>query len=66
MVPAEELDQARYERGARRRGPERRALPAQIVEAIIRAAVYCGFPRALNAVFAAQRVFAERDLLPVR
>lgn len=39
--------------------------PAEIVEAITHAAVYCGFPRALNAVFAARRVFAERDLLPV-
>lgn len=39
--------------------------PAQIVEAITQAAVYCGFPRALNAVSAARRVFAARDLLPV-
>jgi 4-carboxymuconolactone decarboxylase len=39
--------------------------PVEIVEAITHAAVYCGFPRALNAVFVAKRVFAERDLLPV-
>jgi 4-carboxymuconolactone decarboxylase len=36
-----------------------------IVEALIHSAVYCGFPRALNAVFVAKRVFAERGLLPV-
>lgn len=39
--------------------------PAQIVEALLHAAVYCGMPRALNATFAAKKVFAERDLLPV-
>jgi 4-carboxymuconolactone decarboxylase len=38
----------------------------EIVEALTHAAVYCGFPRALNAVFVAKRVFAERGLLPVR
>lgn len=38
---------------------------AQIVEALTHAAVYCGFPKALNAVFVAKRVFAERGLLPV-
>lgn len=37
----------------------------EIVEAITHAAVYCGFPRALNAVFVAKKVFAERDLLPL-
>jgi 4-carboxymuconolactone decarboxylase len=40
--------------------------PVEIVEALIHAAVYCGFPKALNAMFVAKRVFAERDLLPVR
>ena len=39
--------------------------PQQIVEAFLHAAVYCGFPRALNATFVAKKVFAERDLLPV-
>lgn len=39
--------------------------PTQIVEAITHAAVYCGFPKALNAIFVAKRVFAERNLLPV-
>ena len=39
--------------------------PVEIVEAITHAAVYCGFPKALNAMFVAKRVFAERDLLPV-
>ena len=39
--------------------------PEEIVEAFLHAAGYCGFPRALNATFAAKRVFAERGLLPV-
>lgn len=37
----------------------------EIVEALTHAAVYCGFPKALNAIFVAKRVFDERDLLPV-
>jgi 4-carboxymuconolactone decarboxylase len=37
----------------------------EIVEALLHSAAYCGFPRALNATFAAKRVFAERGLLPV-
>jgi 4-carboxymuconolactone decarboxylase len=39
--------------------------PAEIVEALLHAAVYCGIPRALNATVVAKKVFAERDLLPV-
>lgn len=39
--------------------------PTEIVEAVTHTAVYCGFPKALNAIFVAKRVFAERDLLPV-
>ncbi len=39
--------------------------PVEIVEAITHTAVYCGFPKALNAMFTAKRVFEERDLLPV-
>lgn len=39
--------------------------PQQIVEALLHAAVYCGFPRAVNATFTAKKVFAERGLLPV-
>ncbi|GAA2181400.1 carboxymuconolactone decarboxylase family protein [Brooklawnia cerclae] len=39
--------------------------PRQIVEAFLHASVYCGFPRALNAVGVARRVFASRGLLPV-
>jgi 4-carboxymuconolactone decarboxylase len=27
--------------------------------------VYCGIPKALNATFAAKKVFAERGLLPL-
>ncbi|OJU40614.1 MAG: 4-carboxymuconolactone decarboxylase [Microbacterium sp. 69-10] len=37
----------------------------QITEALLQSAVYCGFPRALNATFTAKKVFAERGLLPV-
>ena len=40
--------------------------PVEIVEAITHAAVYCGFPKALNAILVAKRVFAGRDLLPVQ
>ncbi|MCU7826970.1 carboxymuconolactone decarboxylase family protein [Kitasatospora sp. DSM 101779] len=39
--------------------------PQQIVEALLHAAAYCGFPKAINATLAAKRVFAERGLLPV-
>lgn len=39
--------------------------PEQIIEAFLHASVYCGFPKALNAVAVARKVFAERDLLPV-
>jgi 4-carboxymuconolactone decarboxylase len=38
----------------------------EIVEALIHSVGYCGFPKALNAVFVAKRVFAERGLLPVQ
>ena len=33
----------------------------QLAEVVIQMAVYAGFPRALNATFAAREVFAERD-----
>lgn len=39
--------------------------PEQIVEALLHASAYCGFPRALNATFAAKRVFEQRGLLPL-
>lgn len=39
---------------------------AEIVEAMLHSAGYCGFPRALNATFVAKKVFAERGLLPVQ
>lgn len=39
--------------------------PEEITEALLHAAVYCGFPRALNATFTAKKVFTERDLLPL-
>jgi 4-carboxymuconolactone decarboxylase len=40
--------------------------PEEIVEALLHSSAYCGFPRALNATFAAKRVFEERGLLPLR
>ncbi len=39
---------------------------AEIVEAMLHSAGYCGFPRALNATLVAKKVFAERGLLPVQ
>jgi 4-carboxymuconolactone decarboxylase len=39
--------------------------PAQIVETIIHASAYCGFPRALNAIVVVKRVLDECGLLPV-
>jgi 4-carboxymuconolactone decarboxylase len=33
----------------------------EVVEVIMQMAVYAGFPAALNGLFAAQKVFAERD-----
>jgi 4-carboxymuconolactone decarboxylase len=33
----------------------------EVTEALLHAAVYCGFPRALNATFVAREVFATRD-----
>jgi len=39
--------------------------PRQIVEVFLHSAVYCGFPRAINAVFTAKKVFGERGLLPL-
>ena len=38
---------------------------AEVVEAIIQMALYAGFPAALNAMFTAKQVFAERGLLPL-
>jgi 4-carboxymuconolactone decarboxylase len=39
--------------------------PEEIVEALLHSSVYCGMPKALNATFAAKRVFTDRDLLPI-
>ncbi len=33
----------------------------EVIEVIIQMAVYAGFPAALNGIFAAKEVFAERD-----
>jgi 4-carboxymuconolactone decarboxylase len=38
--------------------------PDEIVEAMLHAAVYAGFPRALNATFAAKEVFDSRGIRP--
>jgi alkylhydroperoxidase/carboxymuconolactone decarboxylase family protein YurZ len=38
---------------------------AQITEALLHSAVYCGMPRALNATFVAKTSSPKRDLLPV-
>jgi 4-carboxymuconolactone decarboxylase len=40
--------------------------PTEIVETFLHAAGYAGFPRALNAIAVAKKVFTERDLLPVK
>jgi 4-carboxymuconolactone decarboxylase len=37
---------------------------AEVVEMIMQMAVYAGFPAALNGLFAAKEVFAERDASP--
>jgi len=39
--------------------------PAEVVEALLHAAVYCGMPRAVNATCVAKKVFAEHKILPV-
>lgn len=36
--------------------------PGEVVEAIMHCAPYTGFPRVLNAIFVAKRVFEERNL----
>ena len=36
--------------------------PRELVEVIIQMAVYAGFPAALNGLFAAKEVFAEREI----
>jgi 4-carboxymuconolactone decarboxylase len=38
--------------------------PDEIVEAMLHAAVYAGFPRALNATLAAKEVFGSRGVRP--
>ncbi|HZG18021.1 MAG TPA: carboxymuconolactone decarboxylase family protein [Candidatus Bathyarchaeia archaeon] len=37
--------------------------PKEIVEAIIHCCPYTGFPRVLNAMFLAKRIFEERDII---
>jgi 4-carboxymuconolactone decarboxylase len=40
--------------------------PSEIVEALLQSVVACGVPRAVNATLVAKKVFAERNLLPIR
>ena len=37
--------------------------PDEIVEVFLHAAVYCGFPRSINATQIARQIFGERGLL---
>lgn len=39
--------------------------PEEIIEALIHSTLYCGFPRAINAILIAKEVFADQGLLPV-
>jgi 4-carboxymuconolactone decarboxylase len=39
--------------------------PDEILEALLQSAVYCGFPRAINAVMVAKQVFIDRGILAV-
>jgi len=52
----------RYEHGRRmlNAGLNVGLTPAEVVEALLHAAVYCGLPRALSATFVAKKVFAEQ------
>lgn len=40
------------------------ASPEQIVEAIFQCVPYTGFPKVLNAMFTAKKVFGEREIAP--
>ena len=37
--------------------------PDEIIEVFLHAAVYCGFPRSINATQVAKQIFAERGLI---
>jgi 4-carboxymuconolactone decarboxylase len=39
--------------------------PSEIVEVMLHCVPYVGFPRVLNAISVAKRVFAERDVSPL-
>jgi 4-carboxymuconolactone decarboxylase len=39
--------------------------PAEVVEALLHAAVYCGMPKSINATLVAKKVLGERGLLPI-
>ena len=38
--------------------------PEEVIEALLHSVLYCGFPRAINAVGIAKKVFAERGVAP--
>ena len=37
----------------------------EVMEVIVQMALYAGFPAALNAMFTAKKVYADRGLLPL-
>jgi 4-carboxymuconolactone decarboxylase len=37
--------------------------PDEIIEGFLHAAVYCGFPRSINATQTAKKIFTERGLI---
>lgn len=39
--------------------------PEEIIESLMHSTLYCGFPRAINAILIAREVFADQGLLPV-
>lgn len=39
--------------------------PTEIVEIIMQMSAYIGFPRTIEAMFAAKEIFEEKDLLPL-
>ncbi|MCI6714463.1 MAG: carboxymuconolactone decarboxylase family protein [Lachnospiraceae bacterium] len=40
--------------------------PGKIIETFIQCIPYTGFPKVLNAVFVAKKIFAERNIIPAK
>ncbi len=38
--------------------------PKKVIETLLQCIPYTGFPKVLNAIFTAKKVFTERELLP--